>query len=282
MNTFMLFAFDSEKLRTHLREPWMSCYDFEYIDDKVIGGVEKNLPAVSEILRYVEKRATGKITSALSQSSSQIIKSDDKDSQAMSMTQSVLNQSNANNNTQEQHVRALTVPEPFNLTKARPKMIPLPQVMKREVKAVPVPKHQNRVMLADIEKEKQLRRAATTEAIRKQYEENPKKRFDLATASRPSATYGEVVKAQVEAQIQSELKFGDFKPREMPDFNKNQADVKLNLAALKREKALIEKEERENAERLAQMEMGLKDASEFIRWQREMEQKDDIEKIEHV
>jgi hypothetical protein len=72
----------------------------------------------------------------------------------MSMTQSVLNQSNANNNTQEQHVRALTVPEPFNLTKARPKMIPLPQVMKREVKAVPVPKHQNRVMLADIEKEK--------------------------------------------------------------------------------------------------------------------------------
>jgi hypothetical protein len=39
--------------------------------------------------------------------------------------------------------------------------------MKREVKAVPVPKHQNRVMLADIEKEKKLRRAATTEAIRK-------------------------------------------------------------------------------------------------------------------
>lgn len=30
------------------------------------------------------------------------------------------------------------------------------------------------------------------------------------------------------------------------------------------------------------MEMGLKDASEFTRWQREMEQKDDIEKIEHV
>ncbi len=30
------------------------------------------------------------------------------------------------------------------------------------------------------------------------------------------------------------------------------------------------------------MEMGLKDASEFTRWQREMEQKDDIEKIEYV
>jgi len=30
----------------------------------------------------------------------------------------------------------------------------------------------------------------------------------------------------------------------MPNFEKNQADVKLNLAALKREKHLIDKEER--------------------------------------
>lgn len=68
----------------------------------------------------------------------------------------------------------------------------------------------------------------------------------------------------------------------MPDFLTNQADVKLNVAALKREKHLIDKEEKQNADLLAQMEMGLKDASEFYRWQREMEQKDDIEKIEYV
>lgn len=170
MNTFMLFAFDAEKLRTHMREPWMTCYDFDYIDNKVIGGVEKNLPAVSDILRYVEKRATGKITSQLSQSSSQIMKdTDDKESNAMSMTQSVMNQSTTNNN-QDPQPRILTVPEPFNLTKARPKMIPLPQVIKREVVAVPVPKNQNRVMLADVEKQKEQRRKATTEAIRNQYE----------------------------------------------------------------------------------------------------------------
>jgi len=42
--------------------------------------------------------------------------------------------------------------------------------------------------------------------------------------------------------------------------------VKLNVAMLKREKHLIDKEERAHAEKLAQMEMGLKDASEFIRW----------------
>lgn len=44
----------------------MELYDYSYLDDKIIGGVEKNLPNVSDILRIVEKKATGKVTSALS------------------------------------------------------------------------------------------------------------------------------------------------------------------------------------------------------------------------
>ncbi len=46
----------------------MTLYDYTYIDDKIIGTIEKNLPNVSEILKVVEKRATGKVTSTLSQS----------------------------------------------------------------------------------------------------------------------------------------------------------------------------------------------------------------------
>ena len=51
----------------------MEAYDFTYIDDKIIGGVEKNLPAVADILKYIEKRATGKVTATLSMTSSQMI-----------------------------------------------------------------------------------------------------------------------------------------------------------------------------------------------------------------
>ena len=47
-------------------------YDFSYIDDKIIGGVERNLPAVADIVKSIEKRATGKVTSALSATSSQM------------------------------------------------------------------------------------------------------------------------------------------------------------------------------------------------------------------
>ena len=68
MHVLLQFIFDSEKLREAVREPWMEIYDFQYIDDKIIGGIEKNLPNVSDILRIVEKKATGKVSSALSQS----------------------------------------------------------------------------------------------------------------------------------------------------------------------------------------------------------------------
>jgi hypothetical protein len=68
----------------------------------------------------------------------------------------------------------------------------------------------------------------------------------------------------------------------MPNFDKKEANVKLNVAALKREKYLIDKEEEEARARLDEMAMGLKDASEFNRWKAEMNEKDDIERLEHI
>ena len=66
MNVFFQFLFNTENLRQFVREEWMTIYDYAYIDDKIIGMIEKNLPNVSDILKTVEKRATGKVTSILS------------------------------------------------------------------------------------------------------------------------------------------------------------------------------------------------------------------------
>jgi len=43
------------------------------------------------------------------------------------------------------------------------------------------------------------------------------------------------------------------------------------VAALKREKYLIDKEEQEAKARIEEMALGLKDASEFNRWKSEMD-----------
>ena len=68
MNVFLQFLFNTENLRQYVREEWMTLYDFTYIDEKIIGGVEKNLPNVAEILKTIERRATGKAVSTLSMS----------------------------------------------------------------------------------------------------------------------------------------------------------------------------------------------------------------------
>ncbi len=73
MNVFLQFAFNADLLREHMREKWITVFDFTYIDDKVIGMVEKNLAAVQEIIRYVEKRATGKVMSSLSVNSNSVV-----------------------------------------------------------------------------------------------------------------------------------------------------------------------------------------------------------------
>ena len=72
MNVFLQFLFNGEALREHVRDEWMTIYDFTYIDEKIIGLVEKNLPNVADVLRTIEKRATGKSTNTASLSITQI------------------------------------------------------------------------------------------------------------------------------------------------------------------------------------------------------------------
>ena len=102
------------------------------------------------------------------------------------------------------------------------------------------------------------------------------------TAARPTINKFDHVKKEAEERITKELKFNGPKPLPMPDFERKQANVKLNVAALKREKALIDREEAELDQKVKEMAMGLKDASDFNRWKSEMNEKDEIERLEHI
>lgn len=68
--------------------------------------------------------------------------------------------------------------KPFNLTKPKPKMIPLPEAIKREVIAAPLPP-MHRTSLAKIEAGKKQRRLATANAIRRDYSQNERQKFNL-------------------------------------------------------------------------------------------------------
>lgn len=93
----------------------------------------------------------------------------------------------------------------------------------------------------------------------------------MTTEERPGASKHLKVLADAEAILQAQLKFSDFSPRKMPDFSKTEAEVKLNIAMLKREKVLLDKEESTEAARVKALAEGMKDASEFNEWRAEMD-----------
>jgi len=191
MHSFLQFLFNADQLRDHLRTLWMELYSFEYLDAKIIGGVEKNLPNVSEILRIVERKATGKVTSNLSASGVSQSNMSDTQSNATMGAGITGGRTSAMSGTimmdqGEIQAKKTTEQIPFNLTKPKPKVIPQPEALPREVIANPIPKGLFKKSVVDIEKDKEERRKAKTEAIRKEYEDNGKKRFELATEARPT------------------------------------------------------------------------------------------------
>jgi hypothetical protein len=250
MNVFLLFAFNAEKLREHLRDLWMEFYDYQYIDDRIIGAVERNLPNVAEILKHVERRATGKITGTLSMTSTNMQQQQTDGASSTGRSPSMTGDMSKAEGTvpdlvsedgDELQKKPVTVQEPFRLTKPKPKMIPVPEPIKREIIANPVPKANHRKSLAEIENEKKDRREGFRKAIRSDYEGGAKQRFPLATEGLKSTKKIDVATRDLEAERTKEHKFGDFKPLEMPDFQSKPAAVKINVAAMKREKNLLEK-----------------------------------------
>lgn len=201
MHVLLQYIFDAEKLRETAREPWMELYDYQYLDDKIIGGIEKNLPNVSDILRIVEKKATGKVTGALSQSAysqSEAALSETQSQKTMGQTALSAGYDILSGDAPPKKV---TETKPFNLTKPKPKVILQPDALPREHKANPVPKHLFKKNVLDIEKDKEERRKAKTEAIRKEYEENPSKRFELATEKRPTIEKFDKAKEELEQKF---------------------------------------------------------------------------------
>lgn len=66
MNVFLQFLYSTDELKQHVRAEWLKEYDTSYIDEKVIGVLQKNISGVNDILATVEKKATGHVVQTTS------------------------------------------------------------------------------------------------------------------------------------------------------------------------------------------------------------------------
>ena len=79
------------------------------------------------------------------------------------------------------------------------------------------------------------------------------------------------------------MKFSGTKPRKMPDFdNKVYPEVKLTTAAVKREALAIKKAEEAEAKRLKDLEWNQRDETEFVTWKREMDEREEILRLDYI
>lgn len=212
---------------------WCSAYDAGFIDEKIISPIQDRREDLNMIVKDIER----------------ILR---------------------NETTVKPPTKPLTQMEEFNLTKPKPKSIPIPDQVPTVAKVKPVPKHV-------FEVPKEFKDIETIKAMNYQlamhdYELSNHNQFRCANTEKSIKAQEKINQIMVDEN--EKLDFNKKHTRQLPKFTPNNKPIKMNAAAILREGALFEKKEQEEAEKLNKLLLGAKDKSEFLEWQRNMQLQD--------
>ena len=220
----------------------------------VIGGIQGHLTMVADLLAIVSKKATGKVSELASTIGSQYIEE--------STTKIKFQPTKA---------------EPFQLSKPKIKALPQPIVIPKILKANPIPENIFKVTIKEIEEDKKKRLEELKQQTKKAYEESKVQRFDFESEKRPLNI--DRLKKEADDKFKNEIKKNKFyKP--VPAFDPT-IETKLNAAAILKEEAMIKKAKKEEEDYIKNIEMNMRDSSEFEKWKKENDEKEKLESLEH-
>ena len=176
--------------------------------------------------------------------------------------------------------KKITIPQPFNLSVNKPKILQEPIAISNHPKftSLPLPNYQ-KTSLKDIENERKNR----LEIIKKNIIERTIKdrnTYTMESDNRPKNL--EKIREEVENEIQKTLQFNNKYCLPLKDFSKFKGDVKYNETAIIREEYLIDKKNKEEQAALNKILIEKKDSREFDRWVAEMKIRDDILKMQEI
>mmetsp|Transcript_2818 Transcript_2818/g.4346 ORF Transcript_2818/g.4346 Transcript_2818/m.4346 type:complete len:653 (-) Transcript_2818:74-2032(-) len=178
--------------------------------------------------------------------------------------------------------KATTRPISPNITKPRPPVIAEPERIAQLTLSHEVPGFLDNINLEKLNNKREMEREATLKATRDKYNAGVKP-FELheTKGGRPFAE----IQKEVEDKFASELRFDASFIHEPPDFSKQkslQQQVKNNASAILREDAIYRKQQAKDVQLLRAYEEELRDPTEFYLWQKEMRDRDAVEKLEKV
>lgn len=240
------YTLDVGELEKWVKVEWCKVYDVRYVDEEVIGKLQNFAAELRPVLEEMEFKATGTVKAS--------------DSSVVPVRE-----------------KRVTSPKPFNLTQPKPRLIPEPEIINREVKALPVPATLNATSLAEVEEQKRKRLEEEKNKVAAKYQGTE---FNLETKTRRDGSELEELAKKVEAERMAEC---TFKPK-IKDYTPptEEAMVRQNAAAVLREDALLKQKQAKEYQILKRYEEDLHDASEFHRWQEQMKERDHVEEEKRV
>lgn len=304
MNEFFKFIFDFDNIQNNIRPKWIEILDFMYVDNKLIYNLKQHAIELSDFINYIKKKALGKLesntsfnkysrstTARRSKSSniktSTLINPDNKNNENINNSNNKSNKSFKLDNSKDVSFsnsfsfknnnlknKKITIPQPFNLTKVKPKKLIEPIRINNKVLAKPIPYNKyNLTNLKKIEEQYFDNKIKNYEITSSKYS-NDNFLFKFKTEERPMNL--DKIKNEVEAKRNKELKFNSKFVNELKDFSNYNADVKYNETAILREEYLIYKKKKEYENELNKILIEKKDSKEFFKWRNEMEKKQNL------
>ncbi|XP_039271388.2 cilia- and flagella-associated protein 99-like [Styela clava] len=233
MYKFLRFFLSEANLDTWIYSEWCKEYDSQYVQEKIMLPLIRWKPQLDEHVEYLRAVVENRIP----------LKKTDV---------------------------PLTNPQPFNITKPKPRGVPMPDKIPKLTRHKPVPEHLYR-QPKEIENLARIR-----EENRQKAEEflleTESDQFKCANAEK--STRANMVMNRIREEEEAKLNFNKRHSQPIPKSMTQNRPIKMNAAAILREGALFRKKEGEELVKLEKLLDGAKDASEFESWQQKKLEKD--------
>ncbi|XP_039607667.1 cilia- and flagella-associated protein 99 [Polypterus senegalus] len=242
MFKFLRFFFDDTSLRTWVKDEWSGVYDGDFVKKTWIEPLLRWQPEVAKIV---------------SQLSDKII-------HGFQPAKGTKNQTEA---------------KEFNLTKSKPRGVPMPEKIAVCGKHQEVPLSTYKAPKVQLQlEESKLKNRQRAEAGLLEANIN---QFRCANSEKSEYTKKRI--SQLIQEDESKLKFHGHQAKELPASHKNENfPIRLNTTAILREKAFYNRRVEQELQKIEKLLEGARDPSEFLEWQRQMREIDMEQELAEV